>query len=302
MRWMKSGREWRRGNRCQFNATNDSDPLLEMRNAKKSFGKSKVLDGVSLQVRRGEALGIIGPSGTGKSTVLRLLAGLSVPDEGKVLVGGEERPGSGLVGDEEKGRGQRVKVGMVFQSAALFDSLTVEENVGFTLFEQSDIERTEIRRVVEDCLSAVGLEGCEDKMPEELSGGMKKRVALARAILPDPDEAHIGLNGNGDLASEAGNNQRDEVVLYDEPTAGLDPVSSTAVEDLMRQVHRERRRVASYVVVTHQHSTIRRACDRIVFLHRGGIEWRGSVAEYDTPSDPLVRQFATGRLEGPLQW
>ena len=263
--------------------------LLELRGVRKAFGRSEVLNGVSLSVRRGEALGIVGPSGTGKSTVLRLLAGLAVPDEGSVLVQGQSRPGCGLLSDRSEQAdetAEAVRVGMVFQSAALFDSLTVEQNVGFTLLEKSVLPRADIRAAVQDVLSAVGLEGCADMMPDELSGGMRKRVALARAIMPEPDE----------------HEDEHEVVLYDEVTAGLDPVASTAIENLMRDIHSSRSRVSSYVVVTHQLSTLRRAVDRILFLHKGEIVWEGTSAEFDNASDPLVRQFARGDLEGPLGW
>lgn len=246
-----------------------------------------MLSNVSLDVHPGEAVGIIGPSGTGKSTVLRLLAGLATPDDGQVLVQGVARPGSGLLVDNPApSSAETVRVGMVFQSAALFDSLTVEQNVGFTLLEKSSLPRDAIRDAVNEVLSAVGLDGCADMMPGELSGGMRKRVALARAIVPEPEEPDDGH----------------EVVLYDEPTAGLDPVSSTAVENLMRDIHSSRNRVSSYVVVTHQHSTIRRAVDRILFLYRGHIVWEGTSDEFDRTDDPFVKQFARGDLVGPLDW
>jgi ABC-type transporter Mla maintaining outer membrane lipid asymmetry ATPase subunit MlaF len=277
--------------------------LIELRGVKKSFGKKTVLDGASFKIRRGEAVGIIGSSGTGKSTVLRIMAGLLAPDEGEVIIRGEPR--EGLLSDEKN---PRLKVGMVFQSAALFDSLTVGENVGFKLYEHSDLPDEEIKKRIHESLESVGLAGVEDRYPAQLSGGMKKRAALARAII---EETADGTDSKRDDAGAAGD-RLEEVVMYDEPTAGLDPVASTVVEDLMRSMHdtsprgeNERKGerkggVPSYIVVTHQHSTIRRAVDRLIFLHAGKVVWEGTSEEFDTTEEPIVRQFATGSLEGPI--
>ncbi|KAF3336342.1 protein TRIGALACTOSYLDIACYLGLYCEROL 3 [Carex littledalei] len=228
----------------------DSDVLIECRDVHKSFGDKHILQGVSLKIRHGEAVGIIGPSGTGKSTILKVIAGLLVPDKGDVLICGKKR--HGLVSDEEI---SGLRIGLVFQSAALFDSLTVRENVGFLLYEKSNMPENCIEKLVTETLAAVGLKGVEDRMPSELSGGMKKRVALARSIIFDNTKETI----------------EPEVILYDEPTAGLDPIASTVVEDLVRSVHinsqdalGKQGNIASYVVVTHQHSTIRRAVDRYI--------------------------------------
>ena len=269
----------------------NAEVLIELKNVRKSFGKKVVLDGASFKIRRREAVGIIGSSGTGKSTVLRIMAGLLQPDEGEVIIRG--RPRVGLLSDEKD---PNLKVGMVFQSAALFDSLTVGENVGFKLYEHSDLPEDVIKGLIQESLAQVGLSGVEDRYPAQLSGGMKKRAALARAIIKE------------DISEN--DNPLEEVVMYDEPTAGLDPVASTVVEDLMRNLHTENKAVssyeeknggvASYIVVTHQHSTIRRAVDRLIFLHAGKVVWEGTSKEFDTCEEPIVRQFATGSLQGPI--
>ncbi len=212
----------------------------------------------------------------------------------------------------------------MFQSGALFDSLNVKQNVGFMLYEHTDMLEEDISKAVADSLSKVGLSGVENLYPAELSGGMKKRVALARAIVTDNSSTNTNV---------------EQVIMYDEPTAGLDPVASTVIEDLIRSMHDpvyittkddrnpvelsnasvlEQRRgayeyhvdhkveaqegcgVSSYVVVTHQHSTIRRSVDRLIFLHGGTVVWEGPVSEFDTTPEPIVRQFASGSLNGPI--
>eukprot|EP00210_Caulerpa_lentillifera_P001799 g1729.t1 len=232
-----------------------------MRNVHKSFGDKNILKGASFKIYRGEAVGIIGASGSGKSTTLRLMAGLLVPDKGQILVKGVPR--LGLLADRNSA--EELRVGMVFQSGALFDSLTVGENVGFLLYEHSHLRKQEIRKFVKNCLAKVGLNEVENLYPSQLSGGMKKRVALARAIVSD-HRTNV-----------------EQVLMYDEPTAGLDPVASTVVEDLMRSMHgcnsnsksSNGLSISSYIVVTHQHSTIKRAVDRIIFLHDGVVAWEG---------------------------
>ncbi|CAL1385314.1 unnamed protein product [Linum trigynum] len=194
----------------------DSDVLIECKDVYKSFGEKHILRGVSFKIRHVEAVGIIGPSGTGKSTILKIMAGLLTPDKGEVYIRGRKR--DGLISDNEI---SGVRIGLVFQSAALFDSLTVRENVGFLLYESSTMPEDQISELVTETLAAVGLKGVEDRLPSELSGGMKKRVALARSIVFDASKATI----------------EPEVLLYDEPTAGLDPIASTVVEDLIRSVH-----------------------------------------------------------------
>jgi phospholipid/cholesterol/gamma-HCH transport system ATP-binding protein len=256
-----------------------TEPLIELKGISKSFGDNKVLDEVDLTVYRGEALGIIGPSGTGKSTILRVIAGLIAPDAGEIYVQGRRR--EGLIEDGADPLG----ISMVFQQAALFDSLTVEENVGFVLYQFSRLPRTRIRELVEEKLQMVGLAGIGDRYPAELSGGMRKRVSFARAIMSNPEHPEEGP----------------EVVLYDEPTAGLDPIASTVIEDLIRQLQSTQGACGTYVIVTHQESTIRRTADRIVFLYQGKVQWQGTVSEIDTTDNPLIRQFMSGSVVGPIQ-
>ncbi|KAL0918443.1 hypothetical protein M5K25_010452 [Dendrobium thyrsiflorum] len=266
----------------------ETNILIECRDVHKSFGEKQILRGLSFKIRHGEAVGIIGPSGTGKSTVLKIMAGLLAPDRGEVLICGKKR--HGLVDDEEIAG---LRIGLVFQSAALFDSLTVRENVGFQLYENARMPQDKIAELVKENLAAVGLKGVEDRLPSELSGGMKKRVALARSIIYDNTKEIV----------------EPEVLLYDEPTAGLDPIASTVVEDLIRSVHlkgesttRRLGKIASYVVVTHQHSTIRRAVDRLLFLYDGTIVWEGMTHEFTTSTNPIVKQFASGSLDGPIKY
>jgi len=256
-----------------------TEPLIELKGVSKSFGGNIILDQVDLTIHQGEALAIIGPSGTGKSTILRIIAGLLSTDAGEIYVQGQRR--SGLIDDAE----DPIGIGMVFQQAALFDSLTVEENVGFLLYQHSKLPRKRIRELVEQRLEMVGLSGISDRYPAELSGGMRKRVSFARAIMSNPD------------------NPKDtpEVLLYDEPTAGLDPIASTVIEDLVRQLQCSEGGCGSYVMVTHQDSTIRRTADRVVFLYKGKVQWQGKVSEIDTTDNPLIRQFFSASTTGPIQ-
>jgi phospholipid/cholesterol/gamma-HCH transport system ATP-binding protein len=253
-------------------------PLLELRGITKSFGSNQVLDGLDLTMYQGEAIAIIGPSGTGKSTILRIIAGLLPADSGEIYVAGQRRVG--LIEDSQ----DPVGIGMVFQQAALFDSLTVEENVGFLLYQHSNLSTAEIQQLVEEVLEMVGLPGIGDRYPAELSGGMRKRVSFARAIVSNPQNPK----------------DRPALLLYDEPTAGLDPIASTVIEDLIRDIQNSRG-CSSYIIVTHQDSTIRRTADRVIFLHRGKIQWNGRIDEIDETDNPYVRQFFAGNIEGPIQ-
>ncbi|NEP15580.1 MAG: ABC transporter ATP-binding protein [Leptolyngbya sp. SIO4C1] len=252
-------------------------PTIELQNISKRFGNTQVLNQVDLAVYPGEAVAIIGPSGTGKSTILRIAAGLLAPDAGDIYIQGQRR--IGLIEDAT----DPVSIGMVFQQAALFDSLTVEENVGFLLYQHSNLSAREIHDLVEDALDMVGLPGIGDRYPAELSGGMRKRVSFARAVIANPRNPK----------------DRPSLLLFDEPTAGLDPIASTVIEDLIRSIHQSRG-CSAYAIVTHQDSTIRRTADRVVFLHQGKLQWMGPVGEIDTTPNPFVRQFFSAQVEGPI--
>ncbi|MUL39201.1 ABC transporter ATP-binding protein [Gloeocapsopsis sp. AAB1 = 1H9] len=255
-----------------------AEPIIELKGVSKAFGKNIVLDEVDLTLYQGEALAIIGPSGTGKSTILRIVAGLLAPDAGEVYIQGQMR--QGLIEDAT----DPLSIGMVFQQAALFDSLTVEENVGFLLYQHSHLSRSRIHELVNQKLEMVGLTGVGDRYPSELSGGMRKRVSFARAIMSNPDNVKDSPT----------------VLLYDEPTAGLDPIASTVIEDLIRHLQCSTGVCNTYAIVTHQDSTIRRTADRVVFLYQGKVQWEGSVSDIDASDNPLIQQFFSGSVEGPI--
>jgi len=255
-----------------------AEPLIELRGVSKAFGNTVVLDQVDLTIYPGDAVAVIGPSGTGKSTVLRLIAGLLEPDSGDIYLKGQRREGL-----TDEGR-DSVGVGMVFQQAALFDSLTVDENVGFLLYQHSKLPAKAIHELVNRNLEMVGLSGIGDRYPAQLSGGMRQRVSFARAIMKNPENPA----------------DNPEVLLYDEPTAGLDPIASTVIEDLIRTLQCTEDGCSSYVIVTHQHSTIRRTANRVIFLYQGKVQWQGPVSEIETTDNPIVRQFFAGSVEGPI--
>lgn len=254
------------------------DPIVELKGISKQFGSNQVLDQVDLTVTPGEAVALIGPSGTGKSTILRIIAGLLAADHGDIFIAGRQR--HGLIEDAQ----DPVNIGMVFQQAALFDSLTVQENVGFSLYQNSDLSDREIGDLTKQALAMVGLPNICDRYPAELSGGMRKRVSFARAVITNPREAQ----------------DKPTVLLYDEPTAGLDPIASTVIEDLIRDIHNNRG-CSTYLIVTHQESTIRRTADRVVMLHQGNVQWMGPVDEIDSTPNPYVRQFFSAAIDGPIR-
>lgn len=239
--------------------------MIEVRNLKKSFGSSPVLDGVSFRIEKGESVVIIGRSGGGKSVLLKHIIGLLMPDSGEVFIAGEEIT---RMNERELIR-VRGQFGMVFQGAALFDSMTIAENVGFAFRRQKDLTQKEIACRVAEALEVVDLPGVEHKKPSELSGGMRKRVGLARAIVYRP-----------------------EIVLYDEPTTGLDPIVSDSIDKLIMRVS-ERFHVTT-VVVTHDLRSARRVGQRIIMLHDKKIHANGTPEEIFSSQDPIVRQFIDG--------
>jgi phospholipid/cholesterol/gamma-HCH transport system ATP-binding protein len=239
--------------------------MIEVRDLQKSFGAQKVLDGVSLRIETGESVVIIGRSGGGKSVLLKHIIGLLQADSGEVLIDGENIEPM----NERELLRVRSKFGMLFQGAALFDSMTVAENVGFAFRRNNKMSPAEIQNKVAEALEVVELAGIENKKPSELSGGMRKRVGLARAIVYQP-----------------------QIVLYDEPTTGLDPIVSDTIDHLILRV-RDRYKVTS-VVVTHDMRSARRVGQRILMLHNKKIYATGTPDEIFNSSDPIVRQFIDG--------
>jgi phospholipid/cholesterol/gamma-HCH transport system ATP-binding protein len=239
--------------------------MIEARHLQKRFGAQSVLNDVSFRIENGESVAIIGRSGCGKSVLLKHLIGLLKPDAGEVLIDGENI----LPMDERQLLRVRRKFGMVFQGSALFDSMTVAENVAFGLRRYEHLAETEIARRVADALDMVDLRGTEDKNPAELSGGMRKRVGLARAIVYEP-----------------------QIVLYDEPTTGLDPIVSDSIDKLMMRVHDQLK--VTTVVVTHDMRTARRVGNRVLMMHNRTIYASGVPDEFFASQDPVVRQFIDG--------
>jgi phospholipid/cholesterol/gamma-HCH transport system ATP-binding protein len=239
--------------------------MIEARQLKKNFGPQRVLDGVDLRVEKGESVVIIGRSGGGKSILLKHLIGLLRPDEGDVIIDGESIARM----NERQLFKVRRKFGMLFQGAALFDSLTVAENVAFVLQREGKLTGPEISKKVDQALDMVDLGGTQDKKPAELSGGMRKRVGLARAIVYEP-----------------------EIVLFDEPTTGLDPIVADSIDQLIVRV-REQLEVTT-VAVTHDMRSARRIGQRILMLYHGRIHFTGTPDDVFQSKDPLVYRFVNG--------
>jgi phospholipid/cholesterol/gamma-HCH transport system ATP-binding protein len=244
-------------------------PFIRFVEVHKAFGSKPVLRGITLDIRRGETLVVLGGSGSGKSVLLRHIIGLHKPDKGQVIVDGENI----VAYDEEELIPVRKKVAMLFQAGALFDSMTVAENVGYGLREHTDLSEEAIAAKVREKLGMVELPGVEDVMPSELSGGMRKRVALARSISMDPS-----------------------CILYDEPTTGLDPVTAGTINDLIRSMQ-ARLRVTS-VVVTHDIGSAFFVGDRVAFLFEGRMDFVGTIDEARNASTPTLRTFLSGGREG----
>jgi phospholipid/cholesterol/gamma-HCH transport system ATP-binding protein len=245
--------------------------MIEIQDLHKSFGNKPVLAGLTLTIERGETMVVIGGSGTGKSVLLKHVIGLMKPDQGRVVVGGQE------VGalNETQLTELRKKFGMLFQGAALFDSLSVWENVGFWLTQHSKRRPREIKDIAREKLALVGLKGVEDLMPAELSGGMKKRVGLARAIAHDP-----------------------QIMLYDEPTTGLDPIMADVINELIIRL-KDQLKMTS-IAITHDMTSAYKIADRIAMLYQGQIQEVGTPDEIRASRNPIVRQFITGSAEGPI--
>jgi len=248
------------------------DAYIQIEKLRKSFGPQEVLRGIDLSIGKGEALAVIGQSGCGKSVLLKHLIRLMEPDDGRILFEGQDVGEMKPVDLIELRR----HFGMLFQSAALFDSLTVDENVGLALREKRLVPPREIHDRVMEKLDMVGLAGAADKYPAELSGGMRKRVGLARAIAHEP-----------------------EILLYDEPTTGLDPITSDVINDLIVELN-EKLKVTS-IAVTHDMRSAFKIADRIVMLYEGKVEFDGSPDQVRSTDNQIIRQFITGQARGPIQ-
>ncbi len=238
------------------------EDAIRMIDVQMAYGQRVVLENITFSIARGEVLAIIGPSGSGKSTILRMLIGLIRPTAGEILIDGKKVENF----DENQWNTVRKKMGMVFQYSALFDSMTVGENVAFGLKRRTSKGPGEIREAVDKMLDIVGLSGYADYMPNELSGGMKKRVSLARAVAPQPD-----------------------ILLYDEPTAGLDPVMSDVINSLM--VETKKRLNITSVLVTHDMDSAFMVADKVIMIDQGTIIARGTPAEILKNEHPVVKKF-----------
>ncbi len=247
------------------------DDIIQVRELVYEVGGRRILDSISFSVRRGECFGIMGMSGAGKSTILKLLMGLLRPVEGDIII-----DGASIVGLSERELGPiRRKMGMCFQYAALFDSLTVAENVAFGLKRHTKLSDQEIAERVAEALRRVGMAGTEELYPAELSGGMRKRVGIARALVMEP-----------------------EIMLYDEPSAGLDPIMQAVLDELIATLDSQKGMTS--VIVTHDVRELFALCDRVMMLHDGRVLQIGTPDELAASDDERVRQFVEGRAKGPI--
>jgi phospholipid/cholesterol/gamma-HCH transport system ATP-binding protein len=245
--------------------------MIEIIDLYKKFDGHQVLDGVNLRIKTGETTVIIGRSGCGKSVLLKHIIGLLKPDSGHILIDGKDVTRM----DEKELNVLRMQFGMLFQGAALFDSLDILENVGFGMIEHTKSGNEAIRKRVKECLELVGLKGIEHKKPAELSGGMRKRVGLARAIALRP-----------------------HIILYDEPTTGVDPIMGDSVNDLIVELHNKLK--VTGIAVTHDMTSAYKIADRIAMLYNGKIIAQGSPEDFKNTADPVVKQFITGASKGPI--
>lgn len=248
------------------------EPIISVRGLKKSFNRHVVFDGLDLDIGKGETCVVIGRSGCGKSVLLKHLTGLMKPDHGQILFRNEDITEF----NRKKLFQMRMHFGMLFQSSALFDSMSVGENVALPLRKHTEMGEEEIMAAACEKLKLVGLTDVFDQMPAEMSGGMKKRIGLARAVVMNPS-----------------------VVLYDEPTTGLDPIMAAAINDLIRGLQRELE--ITSVVVTHDMKSAYEVGDHIAMLHEGRIIFSGTPEEVRSAQVPIVRQFVEGRAEGPIR-
>ncbi|MEK6599695.1 MAG: ABC transporter ATP-binding protein [Deltaproteobacteria bacterium] len=246
--------------------------MIQIIDLKKSFNSKKVLDDTNLEIEKGRITVIIGRSGEGKSVLIKHIIGLLRPDSGEILLDGQDITKM----TEMELNEVRRRFGMLFQGAALFDSMTVGENVAFPLREHTEMPETDLKKVVKEKLRKVGLRDIENMMPADLSGGMKKRVGLARAIAMDP-----------------------EIVLFDEPTTGLDPVMSDNIATLILDTQRDLK--TTYIVITHDIPLTYKIADKIAMLHEGKIVEQGDVDYMKNCQNPILRQFLEGRAEGPIK-
>lgn len=243
--------------------------IIDIRNVYKSFGPKEVHSGLTLAIRKGESITVLGGSGSGKSVLLKEITGLLKPEQGEVIVEGEN-----IVPMDEKDLvSVRKKMGMLFQGAALFDSLTVEENIAYPLRENTDYPEDKIQDVVATNLELVGLPDIQDKMPADLSGGMKKRVGLARAMAMNP-----------------------KILLYDEPTTGLDPPNISRINELIRDMQAQFG--ITGVIITHDVQSAFEISDRVAFLYHGKIIFTGTVEEAENTDIEILSDFIHGRMEG----
>ena len=251
----------------------ENPPKIRVRGLYKRFGAKQVLDGLDLDVGRGESVVVIGGSGTGKSVLLKCILGILEPDQGSIEIDGQE-----VTGLSRRAREQVMhKFGMLFQGSALFDSLPVWENVAFGLLQIKKLDRAEARERAVEVLGRVGLPpAVADLSPAELSGGMQKRVGLARAIATQP-----------------------EILFFDEPTTGLDPIMADVINELIAGA--VRRLGATALSITHDLASARKIADRIAMLYQGKIIWQGPVAQIDHSGNPYVDQFIHGRADGPIK-
>lgn len=235
--------------------------MIEVKNIFKKFDNKEVLKDISFKVESGETLAIVGVSGSGKSTILKIICGLVEADKGEIILGDKN-------------------IAMLFQYSALFDSLNIADNISFALDENEDFKgkytKEQIKEIVKEKLKLVGLSGIENNFPNELSGGMQKRVSFARGIVTDP-----------------------KIILYDEPTAGLDPISSTVIEDYMQVLKKELK--AASIVVTHQMSTITRTADKVIMLYNSNIVWQGTPQEMLACDNEYTKQFVEALKTGPMR-